>query len=378
MKLYQLKNSYRYNSDSLILYDFACAFVKNGANLLDVGCGCGVVGLLLARDYQIELSMLDIQEINISLARVNSFENGINAELINADFARYKSEKKYTHIVCNPPFYRHNTTKSVIEHKAISKNASYLDLRDLFSKASSILKPNGELIICYDPFSLDSIMSLAFEFKFCIKNIKFVHPKKDKPAGLVLIRAKKSAKQGCVVMPALIMHDKERHSVLAEEIYKRANLLSIDISLENLDEKNIQIKQLKSQNMISKKGFDYLFDPSFCEKCGGKCCTGESGYIWIDIDEARAISDKLDLDLDIFLNDFCIKVGDKFSLKEKVYQDGFACIFFNEKDLNCGIYSLRPSQCRTFPFWSYFKKNLDELKSECMGVVFQGDCKRCI
>ncbi|CUU75212.1 Uncharacterised protein [Campylobacter hyointestinalis] len=33
-------------------------------------------------------------------------------------------------------------------------------------------------------------------------------------------------------------------------------------------------------NIEKKDGFKYGFDPSFCQICGGKCCTGESGYIY--------------------------------------------------------------------------------------------------
>ncbi|MBF0985426.1 MAG: YkgJ family cysteine cluster protein, partial [Campylobacter sp.] len=34
-------------------------------------------------------------------------------------------------------------------------------------------------------------------------------------------------------------------------------------------------------NLLRQNGFSYEFDASECELCGGKCCTGESGYIWI-------------------------------------------------------------------------------------------------
>ncbi|MCD8213606.1 MAG: YkgJ family cysteine cluster protein, partial [Campylobacter sp.] len=59
-----------------------------------------------------------------------------------------------------------------------------------------------------------------------------------------------------------------------------------------------------------------------------------------------------------------------FSLKEKIYDYGYACIFFDEENKNCSVYDFRPSQCATFPFWNYFKKNLKELEKECMGVKF--------
>jgi len=45
-------------------------------------------------------------------------------------------------------------------------------------------------------------------------------------------------------------------------------------------------------------------------------------------------------------------------------------LFFDEAQRNCGIYELRPKQCRSFPFWEYFKTHTKELEEECIGVKF--------
>nr|WP_321432635.1 methyltransferase [uncultured Campylobacter sp.] len=88
MKIFQLKDGYRYNSDSLFLWDFArknCSF-KASQSLLDVGCGCGILGLLLARDFNCALSCIDIQPQNCELAQINARANDIKASIICADF----------------------------------------------------------------------------------------------------------------------------------------------------------------------------------------------------------------------------------------------------------------------------------------------------
>ncbi|MEJ2469363.1 MAG: methyltransferase, partial [Campylobacterales bacterium] len=46
MLLYQPSEGYCYNSDSIFLYDFVSSFKPRG-RMLDVGAGCGVVGLLV-------------------------------------------------------------------------------------------------------------------------------------------------------------------------------------------------------------------------------------------------------------------------------------------------------------------------------------------
>ncbi len=123
---------------------------------------------------------------------------------------------------------------------------------------------------------------------------------------------------------------------------------------------------MKNKNLISKEGFPYMFDPDACKECEGNCCIGESGYIWVSPEEIKEIAGFLNIDEDIFINRFLIKVGYRYSLREKPYKNGYACIFFEN---GCKIYPVRPNQCRTFPFWDYYKTRVDELKKECPGIV---------
>ena len=122
--------------------------------------------------------------------------------------------------------------------------------------------------------------------------------------------------------------------------------------------------------IIKKDNFNFSFDPKACEECGGKCCRGESGYIWVNPIEIDKIARYLKLSSEEFKEIYLIKVGYKFSLKEKkLDENDYACIFFNEKNKNCSIYDIRPAQCRTFPFWDFFKTHIDEVKRECPGII---------
>ena len=65
MLFYQPDSGYRYNSDSLFLYDFISSFKPRG-RMLDVGAGSGVVGLLVARDNpKVHLESVEKQCKNI-------------------------------------------------------------------------------------------------------------------------------------------------------------------------------------------------------------------------------------------------------------------------------------------------------------------------
>jgi len=120
---------------------------------------------------------------------------------------------------------------------------------------------------------------------------------------------------------------------------------------------------------LTKDGFDYSFSPSECSKCSGNCCIGESGYIWVTPLEIKNISKVLNLDIDEFKKSYLNKIKYKFSIKERrLDESNFACVFFDLDKKQCSIYEARPNQCRTFPFWDYFKENIDEVVKECPAV----------
>jgi len=119
----------------------------------------------------------------------------------------------------------------------------------------------------------------------------------------------------------------------------------------------------------TKEGFAFGFRHGFCEECGGRCCTGESGYIWISEEEAFKVASFLLITLQSLYDDYLFFASKKLSLREKEYKDGYACIFFDETTKNCSIYEVRPSQCRTFPFWDYYKTHTKEALIECPALI---------
>jgi Fe-S-cluster containining protein len=122
-------------------------------------------------------------------------------------------------------------------------------------------------------------------------------------------------------------------------------------------------------SIIRKNGFSYAFDSSACASCGGRCCIGESGNIFVTPAEIEAIVGILDIDVALFFREYLVKVDYKYSLKERRFGDSYDCIFFDRESNGCLIYEARPLQCRTFPFWDYFKNRVKELKLECPGII---------
>jgi uncharacterized protein len=88
-----------------------------------------------------------------------------------------------------------------------------------------------------------------------------------------------------------------------------------------------------------------------CTECGN-CCTGAPGYVWLTQEEIRRIADFLDRDDGWLPADSLRRVGFRYSLTEKSNGD---CVFLQSNGDGrriCSIYTVRPLQCRTWPFWS--------------------------
>jgi len=122
--------------------------------------------------------------------------------------------------------------------------------------------------------------------------------------------------------------------------------------------------------MIEQKGYPYKFDENICATCEGNCCIGESGYIWITKEECIKLAHLLGISLQELGEKYLLKVGYKYSLREKqLSKNNYACVFFDLVKKQCSVYSARPSQCKTFPFWEYFLKNVNEVKKECPAII---------
>ena len=436
MTFFQLSEGYRYNSDTLYLYDFISRSLRGNARgrVLDVGCGCGVLGLLLARDYSnLKLTSLDVQPINCEITAFNAKFNGVKSETINEDFTKYSnlisqgseaslcderrkhprgpskttrpatrtkfsdSDFKFEYVISNPPFYDFGTP-SPEPHVEISRSASHLPLRALVGGAASVLEPKGKFYFCYDARFLGEILAVLNEFKFKLTALRFVYPKEGADAKIAMFEARLNSKTPTKVHPPLVARIGGEYSEETRAIFAKAATESRDYNSNLNGEKSAEftlaqaepitqsagfrdgesraqgetsprheIKEKSNLNDNSNLNYPFKFDPTKCELCGGKCCTGESGYIWLTPDEISALAAATNTTASEFRALYTRKVGVRVSLKEKPHAQGFACVFF--EDGKCSVYEARPAQCRSFPFWDYYANRVEELEKECIGVT---------
>jgi len=227
MLLYQPSSGYCYNSDSIFLYDFISSLKPKG-RVLDVGAGCGVVGLLVAKDNErVELEAVEKQELFVEYATNNARVNKIPYKIYKNDFLELDEELKYDYVISNPPFYHDGVTKSENEMLFNARYNSNLPLDEFFKKVSKILKPNSHFIFCYDASQFGLICEELKKVKLRAVDVQFIHPKIDRVASLVMIHARNGSKSLMKIWPPFISFEGDEFSQRAKEIYKKASTQSI-------------------------------------------------------------------------------------------------------------------------------------------------------
>jgi Fe-S-cluster containining protein len=97
-----------------------------------------------------------------------------------------------------------------------------------------------------------------------------------------------------------------------------------------------------------------------CTMCGN-CCTGPPGAVWFDDAEAESMAGALGISLEVFHRRFTRRINGRQSLRERHTKHGFDCILLDRETQPgralCRVYRARPTQCRTWPFWS---ENLED------------------
>ncbi len=227
MFLYQPTSGYCYNSDSIFLYDFAASLKPKGS-LLDVGCGVGILALLLSRDFALSATIIDKQKKMLDYARHNFDLNSLTVNAYLDDFLTWKSSERFDTIVSNPPFYDSQVMQSEEEHLNIARYAQHLPLNELIQKVKKHLKPRGRFVFCYDAKQIDRVLSDLRSNSINPELIRFVHSKIDRDSKLVMVSARMNSRSMSRVMSPLVVFDEEScYLNEAKSAFERAGTHSI-------------------------------------------------------------------------------------------------------------------------------------------------------
>lgn len=104
--------------------------LKNKNSFLDVGCGCGPIGIYISKKTNVKVDMIDINDRALHLCKMSIKENNLsNINVFKSDVYENVNDK-YDMIITNPPIH-----------------AGKMKVYDIIEEAKEHLTKNGELWI---------------------------------------------------------------------------------------------------------------------------------------------------------------------------------------------------------------------------------------
>lgn len=200
----QHKDGYRFSVDAVL----AAHFVRPQphARILDIGCGCGVISLIMAYRYEmlgVKITGLELQPALAKLSQFNINLNNFNniCDIVQGDVRnvlQYFPAETFDHIVCNPPYFTLGNGRT--NHNAEACNARHQlngTLDSFLYGASKVLKNRAQVIFIYPSSALVGFITAAREKCLEPKRIQFIYnyPEADSNAGLFLVQCQKNGKE---------------------------------------------------------------------------------------------------------------------------------------------------------------------------------------
>ena len=193
------------STDSMVLQDFV-KLPKNAA-VLDLGSGCGTLGLLLcARDQSCCVTGIELQEAAHAAAVENIARNGLEARLssICADLRTMPMEPGAYHVcVSNPPYFSGGAAHS---KNPTARQEDTCTPKDLFAAASRALRWGGDFFLVHKPERLAELCCEGSLAGLEPKRLRLVRHRPGAPISLILLSCRRGGKPGLKIDELCLFH----------------------------------------------------------------------------------------------------------------------------------------------------------------------------
>lgn len=169
---------------------------ENKKNALDIGCGTGLLSLMLTqKNNEIQITALEIDQNAVLDATENIQESPFANQITLLhqtvqDFAK-KSDDKFDLIFCNPPFYQNNLKSDKID-KNIAHHAETLTFNDLAECIDILLEESGSAWVLLPPFEMRDFISRIEERRLYVSKRFEVRHNENKPIFRVIVELKRT------------------------------------------------------------------------------------------------------------------------------------------------------------------------------------------
>lgn len=213
LRLFQPRHGYRYSLDALLLARF-CAVLKPGGRIADLGAGCGIISLVLAR-VNPEASVLAIEK-NHEMAELiernishNDLAGRVSVQAGDViDLRGSHPDSTFDLVVSNPPYRIPRSGRiSPLAGRDAARHETSAGLADFLAAAKYLVKPSGRICFIQLPSRLAEFMALAVQMKLSVLRLRMIHNNAVSPATMFMAELAKGRRSAPLVESPLLVRD---------------------------------------------------------------------------------------------------------------------------------------------------------------------------
>ena len=145
--LFHHRSTMKVGTDAILLGRWVEA--KPSDVVLDVGTGCGLLPLMLAQKGISQVDAVDIDAASVEEATVNFEASQWRDRLksYHADIVGFQTDRKYDHIVSNPPFFVHYSQCDSDRKSRARHSDAALSFEALCGVVRRLMQPDGRFAL---------------------------------------------------------------------------------------------------------------------------------------------------------------------------------------------------------------------------------------
>jgi tRNA1Val (adenine37-N6)-methyltransferase len=206
LRVIQSRQGYRFSVDALLLAGFVS--IKREDVVVDLGTGCGIISLLLAKKRGVGFIIgVELQEELATQAKRNTVLNDLGKKIaiIRGDLRDLSLASRFANVVvCNPPYRKGESGRINPDPcKAIARHEIAARLDDILSAGKKLLKPGGKLALIYPANRLPEIFGKMRSKGLEPKRLQIIFPDSSSFAKLAMIEGSLHGKPGIKILPPL-------------------------------------------------------------------------------------------------------------------------------------------------------------------------------
>lgn len=190
--------------------------LKTGLRICDLGCGTGLLGLLLMqRQSGMTVTGVDIQPAAVHLARKCAAENDLAdrmqfVETDLKDIRRHFPTGSFDLVVCNPPYYPPNSGYMTADDAIrTARSEVSCTLEDICRAAAYLLRWGGSFCLTHKPERLTDVLDAMRRHGCEPKRLRMVCAQPDSAPSLILVEGRRGGKPGLSIEPPLILQNSD-------------------------------------------------------------------------------------------------------------------------------------------------------------------------